>query len=362
MKKILIVTNNLIGGGAERVITTISNYFSSRNIKVIIVIFKNYETFYKLSSDVEIIPIKSKSKIRIIEKIKQYLEIRKIVKNHNPDIILSMPEEIAIYTVFFLLGIRVPIVVSERNNPWIMPSKKITRICRRLFYPCASGFIFQTRDAANYFSRKIQKKSVVIPNPLDLSIIPEPWKGKRRKEIVSVGRLEAQKNHKLLISAFKLFYDKHPDYVLKIYGEGSLRIELESYVNSILPKGAVVFPGQKKDILTQINGASIFVLSSDYEGMPNALIEAMAIGMPVISTDCPSGGPAELIEDGINGLLVPVGDNILLYKSMCKIVENNDYALYLGANAELIKNKLNSSIIVKQWEDFLYNIWEKNIN
>lgn len=353
MKKLVIVTRNMSAGGAERVIAQLVNSFVNKEIECIIITLDNKEIFYQINKKVKIKPIGKKSNNVYLDKFLKYKTLRKMVKIESPDIVLVLPEEIAIYTLPALIGLNIPIVVSERNNPWIMPWKKITRILRKMFYPFASGFIFQTEQASTFFSPSIRKKGKVLLNPLDLQRIPSPWKGKRSKEIVSVGRLEKQKNFPLLIKAFAKFYEKHSDYILTIYGEGSLKDELLDLASSLLPKDAYRFPGKDPDVLNCIVDAAIFVLSSDYEGLPNVLMETMATGMPVISTNCPSGGPAELIRNGENGILVPVGDVNSLAKAMCKIVESKGLSQLLGENASMVGRRFDSKTIANEWLEYL---------
>lgn len=359
MKKIIIITRSMDAGGAERVIAQLANYMVENEIQPTIVMLNNKEVFYNINRKINIIPIGKKSNKIYIDKILKYKEVRRIVNLEKPDIVLALPEEIGIFVIPALLGKRVPIVVSERNNPWVMPHKKITRLCRILFYPFADGFVFQTNQAASFFPKNIRKKSIVLPNPLDVDRIPKQWKKKRKKQVVGVGRLEKQKNFPLLINAFLLFYKKHNDYTLTIYGEGSLKDELQKLAASLLPHESYSFPGKSNDLLNIINSSSMFVLSSDYEGMPNAVIEAMAMGMPVISTDCPSGGPRELINSEENGILIPVGDVNALYKAMCDIAEDQQYEKMLGENAMLIKEKLDSYIISEKWKVYLERVISK---
>jgi len=338
-------------GGAERVISHLANHMCNKGIKCTIVTLDNEKIFYPLVNTIKIHKIGKKSKNTYIDKFLKYKELRRYIKYNKPDIVLALPEEIGIYVIPALLGTKIPVIVSERNNPWVMPWKKETRIMRKVFYPFAAGIIFQTKQAASFFSPKIRQKGVVLPNPIDLHLIPEPFVGKRRKEVVGAGRLNKQKNFHLLIQAFSKFHGNHPDYTLTIYGEGALREELENYAASLLPKGVYSFPGRSCELLELIRDAAMFVLSSDYEGMPNILIETMAMGMPVISTDCPSGGPAELIESGKNGILIPVGDKDLLSLEMCKIAESKELAFELGKNAIQIKKKLNC--VSEKWLRYL---------
>lgn len=361
MKKIVIITRNLCAGGAERVISQLANYLSSVNIECHIITVDKKPIFYTIKDKVKITQIEVSNNNRILKKFLIYLQVRKTVKKVQPDVVLAMPEEIGIYAIPSLLGLRIPIVISERNNPWIMPWKKVTRLFRKIFYPLADGFIFQTEQAASFFSKRIQRKSIILPNPIDVSILPKPILLNRRKEIVSVGRLEKQKNFPLLIHAFSKFLLKHPDYKLIIYGDGSLRSDLHKLAEQMLPEGTYELPGKSNQILNKINGASMFVLSSDYEGMPNVLIEAMSLGIPVISTNCPSGGPKSLINDGYNGILVPVNDEKSLTEAMIKIASNNELSSKLSENAIKIRNSLDINIVAINWLDYLTKIVNKEV-
>jgi glycosyltransferase involved in cell wall biosynthesis len=359
MKKLTFVTRNMKAGGAERVISQLANNFNRAGIECTIVTLDNEEIFYQLDNPVKVHAIGRKSINAYVDKFLKYKELRQYVNLNNLEIVLALPEDIGIYVIPALFGTNIPVVVSERNNPWVMPWKKSSRFMRKLFYPFASGFIFQTEQAASFFSSNIRKRGVILPNPLDLERIPERWKGERSKEIVGAGRLDKQKNFHLLIKAFAVFYKNHQDYILKIYGDGILKEELINYADSLLPKNAYFFSGRTTELLEKIKSASMFVLSSDYEGMPNVVIEAMAMGMPVISTDCPSGGSAELIDNGMNGLIVPVNDVNALIEAMCKVVDSEELANKLGVNALAIKEKLNANIVADQWRKYLEYIADK---
>lgn len=360
IKKLAVVTRSMYGGGAERVIAQLIKYLDSIGIECLLITIDDEKIFYELPDKVKLIAIGQKSTNKVVDRILRYKEVRKCLKNSSVDIVLSMPEDIGIYVIPTLIGTRVPIVVSERNNPWVMPNKRITRILRRLFYPFASGIIFQTQMAASFFSPSIQKKGIVLSNPLDIERIPDQYVGERRKEIIAAGRLTEQKNFKLLIEAFSEFYKSNNEYKLIIYGEGKLRDELEMLAKGIIPENAVLLPGKVSDLLERMNGASMFILSSDFEGVPNVLIEAMAMGMPVISTDCPSGGPKILIDNEKNGLLIPVNNKKALIDAMIKL-KDDDYSKKLGNNASKLKEELGSKSIYKQWYDYLNNIAKKHV-
>lgn len=273
-----------------------------------------------------------------------------------------MPEEIGIYVIPSMFFTHIPIVVSERNNPWVMPNKKITRILRKVFYPFESGLIFQTKGAASFFSKRIQQKGIILPNPLDISRLPESYRGERRKIIVGAGRLERQKNFSLLIEAFADFYKKDKDYELHIFGNGSMRQELIELSDKLLPKGTVKFLGNSPDLLNTIKDCAIFVLSSDYEGGPNVLIEAMSIGIPVISTYCAPGGARELISNNEKGLLIETNNRTQLALAIEKLINNKELAEKLSQNAPKIRSDLASDIVASKWLSYLNNIAKKRKN
>ena len=332
MKKIDIITKAMTSGGAERVIAQLANYFVTHGIRCRIITTDNQEVMYPLNEKIMVVPIGKKSNNKIIDRVVRYSALRKVVLSDLPDVILTMPEDTGIYAILALLGTGIPVYVSERNNPWVMPNVKVTRFLRKVAYPFANGIIFQTEMAKSFFPKYIQRKGIVLPNPVDDSRIPAPYEGKREKRFVAVGRLEPQKNFSMLIEAFAEFNKEVSGYRLMIYGEGKERDKLEKLIADLGMQDIIYLPGRDKDVLNRINNAAAFILSSDYEGMPNALIEAMCMGMPVISTDCPSGGPQELIKSGENGILISVGNKENLVNAM-KLMTNACEAEKLAGKA-----------------------------
>ncbi|KNZ42034.1 glycosyltransferase [Acetobacterium bakii] len=351
--KVVFITRSMEAGGAERVIAQLVKYMTEKKTECAIITLNNGPAAYELPAATVLHAIGKVSQNRRLDKILKYGEVRRLVQAIKPDIVLAMPEEIGIFVIPALWGTGIPVIISERNNPRVMPWRKGSRLFRRLMYPFATGFVFQTDQARDFFPLHIRNKSIVLPNPLDLGRLPKPFCGAKRNEIVGVGRMNKQKNFPLLIRAFALFYENHPDYVLTIYGEGELQEELEKLARGLLPEAAVSFPGVTSELLEKIRGAAMFVLSSDYEGMPNVVIEAMAMGVPVISTDCPSGGPGALIKDGSNGLLVPVGDEIALSAAMARLADSKVLPEALGKNASNIGKELDVKIVGKNWMSYL---------
>ena len=354
MKKIIIVTRSLFAGGAERVIAQLANYFASRNLKCEIITIDKEKILYDLDDRIKITPIGKKSKLKIFDKISRYGCLRRLICKKGPDVVLSMPEDIGIYVLLSMVGTGVPVFVSERNNPWVMPDVTVTRFLRKIAYKFAKGIIFQTETAMSFFPKRIQRKGIVLDNPVDEHRIPVRYEGKRRKAIVSVGRLAKQKNFPLLIRSFYYFNQKHPGYSLEIYGDGAERDNLAHLISKYDLDDSVQLCGRKENVLDLISDAAMFVLPSDYEGMPNVLIEAMCMGMPVVSTDCMSGGPKKLILQKKNGVLVNVGSVSEMVRGMeyCAKEEN---ALKIGNAAYKLREQLTRIEIFEAWYDYLFN-------
>lgn len=351
-EKIIIITKNMVGDGAERVIAQLSNYFVARGKGCKIITLNDDEVFYALDRRIEVLPVGFKSSNKVLDKLMRYSVVRKMVRREKPDLVLTLPEEIGAYVLPALLGTGIPVYVSERNNPWVMPDVKITRFLRDHMYPFAKGVIFQTEMAKSFFPESIQRKGIVLSNPVDAQRIPAQYTGEREKVVVAAGRLSPQKNMPLLLKAFARFSPNHPEFKLRIFGEGELREELTELTKKLNIADKVEMPGRSTTLLEKMNPCAMFVLPSDYEGLPNVLLEAMCMGMPSISTDCRCG-PRDLIEDGVNGLLVPVGDVEALHEAMEKMADPV-YAKTLADNALKIREKLTSPEIFVSWYRYLF--------
>lgn len=356
MKKLMIVTHKMSGGGCERVIAQLLNCFANDGIECILATECGVPSFYDLPTNVRQIYLGFDETLKSSKIPHAYKKLRKLVKSERPDVVLALPEKVNVWTVLFLLGTGIPVVVSERNDPHRHPENKIKRMLRFLVYPFAKGFIFQTQEAADYFSSRIRSRGVVLDNPLDTERIPAPYEGARRPVIAAAGRLHSQKNFAMLIRAFAQFYKTHHAYSLVIYGEGPERKELMRIASMLGVARSVELPGQSKTLLKDMNDCSVFVLSSDYEGMPNVLIEAMACGLPCIATDCPIGGVRSLIEDGENGILVQAGDEKRMVEAMCAVADDPELAQKLGANAAKIQQRLDEAVVAAEWRRYLERI------
>lgn len=352
-RKIVFVIYSLGIGGAERVLSVLANSLNRNGYDVSIILTLADRIVYDVDSSVKIYNLEGEkiTKKTFFSRIKTRIKnLRNKILEINPDIVISFTSNINAETSFALRGIKIPLIVSERNDPRLDPQGAVKRFLRRIAYKRPNGFVFQTPDAQNYFSRKIQKRSRIILNPLTQKL-PEPNVDKREKRVVAAGRLEPQKNYKLLLDAFAEFVKTHSEYILEIYGAGNQNIS--SIIQEKGLQDKVVLKGFLSTVLDDIKTAGMYVLSSDYEGLPNSLMEALALGIPSISTDCPCGGPRLLINNGENGLLVPVNDVCALSKAMSFVADNQEVAKQMSINAVKLRETANIDAITKQWIEYI---------
>lgn len=361
---IMINTLTLNRGGTERVITNLCNEYLVAKHTITIVTSVCAEPKYEINNKIKIISldnsIKQIKQNKVIRFVRRRKRLKKIIENVDPDIILSFLPEPNFLILSLKKIFKIPIIISVRNDPKSEYSFIIHKLLMKVLYPLSDGFVFQTKDAKEYFkfSSKIYNKSIIIPNPINPEFICEPYKGIRSKEIVSVGRFDSQKNHKLLIDAFSKVSREFPEYKLVLYGDGELRDDLQNQIDQLKITNNVKLPGVQTNISKLIYKTSLFVLTSNYEGMPNALMEAMALGLPVISTDCPAGGPKSLIDNEVNGILTEVGNVVELESSMMRVLNDKKFAHKLSDNARKISFKYEPMKIYSEWGIYIENIFD----
>jgi GalNAc-alpha-(1->4)-GalNAc-alpha-(1->3)-diNAcBac-PP-undecaprenol alpha-1,4-N-acetyl-D-galactosaminyltransferase len=357
--KIMFVVGSLSGGGAERVVAELSSKLSEQGHDVYVALIASMKTTYNISEKVTLLDCTRRYRVPGLGFAKRALQIRKMIVKYRPDVVVSFTVAVNIYTVLSRIGTRTQLVLAERNDPRFDPAKKSARIARKLLYPFADSFVFQTEGEKEFFSKKIQKRSLVIYNPVNPDI-PQPFAGERRLVFTSVARLEPQKNIKMTIDAFKRGSNGRPEFSLEIYGDGSLKNELEDYIKEQNLSGRVLLKGASNTVYEDIKDCFGFLLSSNYEGMSNSLIEAMALGLPVISTDCPSGGAREIIKDSVNGFLVPVGDTVSMAEKIKLLINDEKLQNAVSREAIKIRQTLDINKISNQWVLFLRQSEEKS--
>lgn len=350
--RIVFIAPSLRSGGAERVIVTLANNLS-QNFKVEIWLMVDSQVEYSIAENIFV----DKS-YTVVAKggITRIVWLVNRLKKNKETVVISFMTKLNLYAILAakLAGVRV--IVSERNDPSKTISSKYNGI-RELLYRYADKIVFQTNGAMGFFSEKVQKKGCIILNPLRKDI-PDIYEGKRKTNIVTVSRLHPQKNLRLMIDAFDEFRMEYCDYRLIIYGEGPMEQEIKTYTTEKGLADKVVFAGVDENVLQKIRDATMFVITSNFEGLSNALLEAMSIGLPCISTDSPPGGARMIIHSGENGILVPVGDRDNLVKAMKRIASDKKFANNIGKKATNIRERVNEEIICDHWKKLIYSLGE----
>ena len=443
--RILIHINSLGYGGAEKVVSILSGHLAKKGYQVILATEWEEEREYPLPEGVKRVHVglagesraagaddvvsgsdASDGKItsglgnvsrngaaeaglgRLGRARLRLKRLREAIRAEQPDLVLSFVKKANYRAAFALMGSRVPLVISVRNDPAVDYAGLKNSLSNMIMLHKAAGCVFQTSRAQRFFGDALAGRSKVILNPVEERFLHSDWEGPGSKEapvIVNVGRITSQKNQLMLVKAFEemlrsrcgsaagsaaadsieaparelqLYGSENsedqsdgvlsqgsaaadsieaPAPQLHIYGaadpEGETCRELTKYIEANGLTDAVKIHPPTAHVEEVLKKAAMFVLSSDYEGLPNALLEAMVMGVPCISTDCPCGGPAEVIRDGENGLLTPVGDAGALAKAMERLLSAPDYAAKLGEEAKQLRARVTPDKVCGEWEEYL---------
>lgn len=357
--KLLFYINQLYSGGAERVMSILASAFAAHGYQVLLVTSFRGKGEYELDADVKRLSLED-TEIRqsfLKRNVSRILKLRNICKTEKPDIVISFMREPNFRALLATRGLAVRNLVSVRSNPRCEYAGIIGKILGFFLLPFADGCVFQIEDAKKWFPVKLQKKSKIILNPVKEEFYQVPYRPVPGR-IVACGRLEQEKNYPMLIDAFVRLVKKHAEIRLVIYGEGSLRGKLQKQIKKAGMQGKISLMGGTRDVPGALSEASMFVMPSLFEGMPNALMEAMAVGVPCVATDCPCGGSRMLIDSGKNGILVKNNDAAALAKAMKKLLDNPAKAAELGAKAKEKAMKFRQERIFGEWEKYVGEILE----
>ncbi len=390
-KHIAMYISSLQKGGAERVMVNLAEYFYSQGYKVTFVTtyiadveYEVKDAAWKRCSDnsgkkvvtalnhsekpvyVDLLGgkedgiqrvfsglLKEEQTGRISNFSKRMDKLTQIWMSIKPDLILSFIGKNNVMALMTAGQLHIPVVVSCRANPRMEYEQRGTRYAAMMLYRKAAGVVLQTNGAKDYFPKAVQKKVTLLPNSLNPEFMRPRFDGDREKTIVMVGRIDDNKNHAMVLRAFAQADKKYPGFKVKFYGDGPSAKKVRKLAEELTIEDLVSFEGVVPNVADRIQSAGIFVLASDEEGMPNALMEAMSLGLPCISTDCPCGGPADLIRDGHNGLLVPVGDQEAMTKALEKLMSNRRFGEDLGKRAMQIQKDYAPDKINAKWKAYL---------
>ncbi len=386
-KEIIFIIKVMQGGGAERVISLLSHAATEKEYRVSLLLTHqnkkdallhgiddkinvislpdeiSNQKFSPLFSRLIMLFARLSGKLGLKEKsavLKYYsrnfnsiIWLKKYFKKHKNSSSVAFLYD-SIFLALLAKNKSTKLIISERGDPAQSSGSKTVAAFMKTEFPKADGIVFQSPDAQKWYLENTPAKGMVIFNPVK-SDLPEPHFGARKKRIVNFCRISAQKNLLMLVEAFAEFHKDFPDYELDIIGD-PVGNDAEGYINSVNEhikqlncENCIHIMPSRNDIHDYIKDYSMFVSSSDFEGMSNSMLEAMALGLPVVCTDCPAGGARAVIKDGENGLLVPVGDAEKTCEAMKKIIENPDFAQRISQNAVKIRNDLSVEKIIEKW-------------
>lgn len=358
--KITIFANGVSNGGAEHVACNLSNFFVSQNYEVDLLTMADDKPTYFIDNRVNRISILNASERKgfihnLSVRKQKFIEY---IKQSDTDCFIAFFPIATIILSLLRKRLKVPVITSERANPY--KYSWYYKILLKKFVPLADINVFQSLGQKFFYGNRLNEKNCrVIPNACEIHTEPKEWSD-RKKVIVSAGRLTKTKNYSMLINAFSTLQEKGKDYKLIIYGEGPERSNLENQIRTLGLTDRVYLPGRKDNVEDYIKECKIFVLSSMSEGMPNALIEAMSLGLACIATDCPTGGCRSLITTNVNGILIPVENTDELADSMERLIDNEDLAIKLGIEATKINKEYSPVRIYAEWEDVVKYCIDKN--
>ena len=357
--KITFVTATLTSGGSERVMSIVANKMQERGYEVEIICLNDQIVFYPINEGVKITHVEVEAGTKSLPK--KLWWFRKHIQKTQPDVVIAFMVSVYTVTLLALMGVDIPVISSVRNDPAYSNLRK--KITRKLLLPRSAHVVVQTQQIKQFFNKNIQKKTTVIYNPVNEKVFNDndddniglKVKGEERlNRIISVGRLYPQKDQKTMIEAFAQVSKRHPDWSLVIFGEGPERDALESLVERFKIKDKVLLPGKSENIIDELNKSKIFCLSSIYEGMSNALVEAICVGLPIVTTKV--SGTEELIKDSENGFIVNVGDKDTMAKALIKVIEDENLQNQFAEKNTAQDIKFETNTIVDQWEDLVLKV------
>lgn len=355
-KTLMFYINAIHDGGAERVLLQLAKRFAARGYRAVVVTSFVDAWEYPVPEGVERLSIEQEQidQSRLRRNLSRIEALRRLIREYKPAALISFMAEPNFRAVIASRFLPVKTIVSVRNDPEREYGGRLGRIIGKWLLPLADGCVFQTEQAQKWFPKRLQKRSKIIMNQVDERFFQVKDAGENGY-VMTAGRLTAQKNQALLIRAFAAIA-KDVEEELRIYGEGELRPELEALIAGMGMEGRIRLMGASNEMPAALAGCRLFVLPSDFEGMPNALLEAMAAGRCCVSTACPCGGPEAVIENGVNGMLVPVGAEEALSAAMLELLKDEKKRRTLAAAAGESAAAFRPEAIFEHWRDYVEQV------
>jgi GalNAc-alpha-(1->4)-GalNAc-alpha-(1->3)-diNAcBac-PP-undecaprenol alpha-1,4-N-acetyl-D-galactosaminyltransferase len=358
--RLTLVISALERGGAERILSVLAGAWVKKGREVTLITFDDKEPpSYPLHPSIILKSLRVPNEeagspfVALSRNIKRIRLLRRFIHQSRPDLVVSFLDFPNILTLLATRGLGIPVIVSERANPDLVPVKPIWKRLRKSFYPSAAALVCQTNAMVAQLQQTIKVAGYAIPNPVEL---PVTWNANAPKggnndsrTIIAMGRLVPQKGFDLLLQAFASIAARHPEWSLKVLGKGSLKDQLEAQAESLGLKDRVSFLGAFADPFPVLRSADLFVFSSRFEGFGNALTEAMACGLPAVSFDCPAG-PADIIRHGVDGLLVPPENVPALTEAMDRLMGDNVEREKLASRAPDVLQRFSLERVLAMWE------------
>lgn len=370
--KLTFVTATLTSGGSERVMSIVANKMQERGYEVEIVCLNDQIVFYPINEGIKITHVEVEAGTKSLPK--KLWWFRKYIKKTQPDVVIAFMVSVYTVTLLALMGVDIPVISSVRNDPAYSNLRK--KITRKILLPRSAHVVVQTQQIKEFFCKNIQKMTTVIYNPVNERVFETSYdddnvddnlklkvkvdrlkvKEERLNRIISVGRLYPQKDQKMMIEAFAKVSERFPDWKLVIFGEGPQRRALETMIQDPRFKiqDKVSLPGRSENIIDELKKSKVFCLSSIYEGMSNALVEAICVGLPIVTTKV--SGTEELIQDGENGFIVNIGDTDAMAEALTKILEDENLQKQFSENNKAQAIKFETNTIVDQWEQVILKV------
>lgn len=359
MKKIIFTIHSMRLGGAERVLSIIANALVQEDYDVTIITMSNQGVYHDLDERVTLIPLgMDQNSHNIFDAVKYNLlrvkKLTQLFKEIAPDIVVSFTITVNITSTIASKFSSIPIIISERSNPWEIEIPYYWRVLAKYIFPLAQYIVVQTERTKDFY-KKYNVPMQKIYNPLIVEEQYTPLRHKERKKIIlGVGRLNDIKRFDLLIESFSQVKNRD-GWKLVILGEGKERVKLEQLIEKLNLHNSVILKGMVKNVNEYMKESSIFVLTSRHEGFPNVLCESMMYGMAAISFDCETG-PSEMIHSGINGMLLENGNVKQLTNSIENLIQHEDLRQELSVEALKIAKELHQDKIIAEWKLLIDNV------